>query len=67
MHVHDEASGANIELHGLSMAVVQGVDELKAAPVMATDLFFQPGAGGTCSPGTTVIDRIYHIDCDTRL
>ena len=39
MHVQEmNRLGANIELHGHSMAMVHGVDALHAAPVMATDL-----------------------------
>ena len=46
------------------MAVVNGVDELKAAPVMATDLraSFSLVLAALAAQGTTVIDRIYHID-----
>ena len=65
MHVHEmKRLGANIELHGPSMAVVNGVDELKAAPVMATDLraSFSLVLAALAAQGTTVIDRIYHID-----
>lgn len=65
MHVHEmNRLGANIELHGPSMAVVHGVEELKAAPVMATDLraSFSLVLAALVAEGTTVIDRIYHID-----
>jgi UDP-N-acetylglucosamine 1-carboxyvinyltransferase len=65
MHVHElNRLGANIELHGPSMAVVHGVDALKAAPVMATDLraSFSLVLAALAAEGTTVIDRIYHID-----
>tara|TARA_B100000963_G_scaffold69084_1_gene57442 strand:- start:4411 stop:5673 length:1263 start_codon:yes stop_codon:yes gene_type:complete len=65
MHVHElNRLGANIELHGPSMAVVHGVDTLKAAPVMATDLraSFSLVLAALAAEGTTVIDRIYHID-----
>ena len=65
MHVHEmNRLGANIELHGPSMAVVHGVEELKAAPVMATDLraSFSLVLAALVAKGTTVIDRIYHID-----
>ncbi len=65
MHVHEmNRLGANIELHGPSMAVVHGVEELKAAPVMATDLraSFSLVLAALVAEGTTIIDRIYHID-----
>ena len=65
MHVHEmNRLGANIELHGPSMALVHGVDALKAAPVMATDLraSFSLVLAALVAEGTTVIDRIYHID-----
>lgn len=65
MHVHElKRLGANIELHGPSMAVVHGVETLKAAPVMATDLraSFSLVLAALAARGTTIIDRIYHID-----
>lgn len=65
MHVHEmKRLGANIELHGHSMAVVHGVDELRAAPVMATDLRASSSLvlAALAASGTTTIDRIYHID-----
>jgi UDP-N-acetylglucosamine 1-carboxyvinyltransferase len=65
MHVHEmNRLGANIELHGVSMAVVHGVGKLRAAPVMATDLRASSSLvlAALAAEGTTVIDRIYHID-----
>ena len=65
MHVHEmKRLGANIELHGQSMAVVHGVEELRAAPVMATDLRASSSLvlAALAASGTTTIDRIYHID-----
>ena len=65
MHVHElNRLGANIELHSPSMAIVHGVDKLKAAPVMATDLraSFSLVLAALAAEGATVIDRIYHID-----
>ena len=55
--------GANIRLQGHT-AVIQGVDRLKAAPVMATDLRASAGLvlAGLVAEGETVVDRIYHID-----
>lgn len=65
MHVHEmKRLGANIELHGHSMAVVHGVEQLRAAPVMATDLRASSSLvlAALAASGTTTIDRIYHID-----
>jgi UDP-N-acetylglucosamine 1-carboxyvinyltransferase len=65
MHVQEISRlGANIELHGPSMVTVHGVPVLKAAPVMATDLraSFSLIVAALVAQGTTLIDRIYHID-----
>lgn len=65
MHVQElNRLGANIELHGHSMAIVHGVDRLQAAPVMATDLRASSSLviAALVAEGTTTIDRIYHID-----
>jgi UDP-N-acetylglucosamine 1-carboxyvinyltransferase len=55
--------GANIRLQGPT-AVIQGVEQLNAAPVMATDLRASAGLvlAGLVAQGETVVDRIYHID-----
>lgn len=65
MHVQEmNRLGANIELHGHSMAVVHGTETLRAAPVMATDLRASSSLviAALVAEGTTTIDRIYHID-----
>ena len=65
MHVQEiNRLGANIEIEGGSTAVVHGVAQLKAAPVMATDLraSFSLVVAALVASGTTLIDRIYHID-----
>lgn len=65
MHVQELMRlGAQIELEGPSTALVTGVDELHAAPVMATDLraSFSLVIAALTAQGTTEIDRIYHID-----
>ncbi|MCZ6619221.1 MAG: UDP-N-acetylglucosamine 1-carboxyvinyltransferase [Gammaproteobacteria bacterium] len=65
MHVQEiNRMGANIELEGPSTAIVHGVETLKAAPVMATDLraSFSLVVAALVAEGETVIDRIYHID-----
>lgn len=55
--------GANIILEG-NTAIVKGVERLKAAPVMASDLRASASLviAGLVADGTTVVDRIYHID-----
>jgi UDP-N-acetylglucosamine 1-carboxyvinyltransferase len=64
MHMLElQRMGANIRLQGHT-AVIQGVERLKAAPVMATDLRASAGLvlAGLVAEGETVVDRIYHID-----
>ena len=55
--------GAHITLEG-NTAVVTGVERLKGAPVMASDLRASASLviAGLVADGETVIDRIYHID-----
>ncbi len=65
MHVQEiNRLGAKIELANANRALVHGVDRLKAAPVMATDLraSFSLVVAALVAEGTTLIDRIYHID-----
>ncbi len=65
MHVQEiNRLGADIDIQSASTAIVRGVDSLKAAPVMATDLraSFSLVVAGLVAEGTTLIDRIYHID-----
>ncbi|MFW6093394.1 MAG: UDP-N-acetylglucosamine 1-carboxyvinyltransferase [Pseudomonadota bacterium] len=65
MHVQEiNRLGADIVLNGPSQALVRGVAALKAAPVMATDLraSFSLVVAALVAEGTTLIDRIYHID-----
>ena len=65
MHVQEiNRLGAHIELENANTAVIRGVDRLKAAPVMATDLraSFSLVVAALVAEGTTLIDRIYHID-----
>ncbi|MFP6816510.1 MAG: UDP-N-acetylglucosamine 1-carboxyvinyltransferase [Pseudomonadales bacterium] len=65
MHVQEISRlGADIEQHGPSMVIVHGVPVLKGAPVMATDLraSFSLVVAALVAEGTTLIDRIYHID-----
>lgn len=64
MHVHEmNRMGASMLVEG-NTVIVNGVDALKGAPVMATDLRASASliiAGLVCENETTV-DRIYHID-----
>ncbi len=64
MHVLEmQRMGANIKLEG-NTAIVKGVEKLKGAPVMATDLRASASLvlAGLVAEGETVVDRIYHID-----
>lgn len=64
MHVQELARlGANISLDGQT-AVVTGVDRLKGAPVMATDLRASVSLviAGLAAQGETTINRVYHLD-----
>jgi UDP-N-acetylglucosamine 1-carboxyvinyltransferase len=64
MHVQELLRmGANIKLEGRT-AIIQGVDHLQAAPVMATDLRASASLviAGLIAEGETIVDRIYHID-----
>ena len=55
--------GAEIRLEG-NTAIIHGVETLKAAPVMATDLRASASLvlAGLVAEGRTEIERIYHID-----
>ncbi len=55
--------GANIRIEGNS-AVINGVDKLCAAPVMATDLRASASLviAGLVANGETEVSRIYHLD-----
>lgn len=64
MHVHElHRMGAKIELNG-NTAYCHGIDHLVGAPVMATDLRASASLvlAGLVANGTTVVDRIYHVD-----
>jgi UDP-N-acetylglucosamine 1-carboxyvinyltransferase len=64
MHMQElQRMGANIRLQGHT-AVIEGVERLRAAPVMATDLRASAGLvlAGLVAEGETLVDRIYHID-----
>ncbi len=55
--------GANIEVHG-GTASVTGVDAMKGAPVMATDLRASVSLilAGLKAEGETQVNRVYHLD-----
>jgi UDP-N-acetylglucosamine 1-carboxyvinyltransferase len=64
MHVPElQRMGANITLRG-NTAVVQGVDTLYGASVMATDLRASASlvVAGLVAEGTTEVRRVYHLD-----
>jgi UDP-N-acetylglucosamine 1-carboxyvinyltransferase len=64
MHMHElQRMGAEMRIEGHS-AIIKGVPRLTAAPVMATDLRASAGLvlAGLVADGSTVVDRIYHID-----
>jgi UDP-N-acetylglucosamine 1-carboxyvinyltransferase len=64
MHVLElQRLGAHIAIEG-NTAVVQGVNELTGAPVMATDLRASATlvVAALAAQGETLIDRIYHLD-----
>jgi UDP-N-acetylglucosamine 1-carboxyvinyltransferase len=64
MHVQElQRMGANIKLEG-NTAISKGVKQLTSAPVMATDLRASASLvlAGLVAEGSTIVDRIYHID-----
>ncbi|OPY81877.1 MAG: UDP-N-acetylglucosamine 1-carboxyvinyltransferase [Syntrophus sp. PtaU1.Bin005] len=64
MHVGElMRMGADIHIQGNS-AIVKGVNALKGAPVMATDLRASASLilAGLAARGTTELSRVYHLD-----
>jgi UDP-N-acetylglucosamine 1-carboxyvinyltransferase len=55
--------GAKIDVHG-GVATVTGVEQLKGAPVMATDLRASVSLilAGLAAQGETLVNRVYHLD-----
>ncbi len=55
--------GAQIDVHG-GTATVTGVERLRGAPVMATDLRASVSLilAGLAAEGETVVSRVYHLD-----
>lgn len=65
MHVPELARmGANINVHGVSSAIIRGVQHLSGAEVMATDLRASMGLvlAGLAAEGETIVNRVYHLD-----
>jgi UDP-N-acetylglucosamine 1-carboxyvinyltransferase len=64
MHVQELARlGARIALDG-QVATIEGVDVLKGAPVMATDLRASVSLviAALAAEGETMVNRVYHLD-----
>ena len=64
MHVNEMVRlGARIQTDG-KVAMIQGVDKLSGATVMATDLRASASLviAGLVAEGETLVDRIYHLD-----
>ncbi len=64
MHVPElQRMGANMELEGHT-CIIEGLEGLQGAQVMATDLRASACLviAGLVASGTTVVDRIYHLD-----
>jgi len=64
MHVQELARlGARIRLEG-DTAIVEGVDRLRGAPVMATDLRASVSLviAALAAEGETMVNRVYHLD-----
>jgi UDP-N-acetylglucosamine 1-carboxyvinyltransferase len=64
MHVQElNRLGAAIEIDGHT-AIINGVEKLVGAPVMATDLRASASLviAGLAAQGETLVDRIYHLD-----
>jgi UDP-N-acetylglucosamine 1-carboxyvinyltransferase len=58
-----ERLGANLSIQG-NTVIARGVERLTGAPVMATDLRASASLvlAGLKAEGTTLVDRIYHVD-----
>ncbi len=64
MHVQEMVRlGASIQTEG-NTAFIKGVEQLRGAPVMATDLRASASLviAAMAAQGETIIDRIYHLD-----
>jgi UDP-N-acetylglucosamine 1-carboxyvinyltransferase len=64
MHVPElQRMGAKIQIDG-KVAVIEGIERLSGANVMATDLRASASLviAGLVADGETIVDRIYHLD-----
>lgn len=64
MHVPELVRmGADIEVHG-GTAIIEGVESLRGAPVMATDLRASVSLilAALAAEGETIVSRVYHLD-----
>jgi UDP-N-acetylglucosamine 1-carboxyvinyltransferase len=64
MHVQELVRlGARINLEG-ERATIEGVERLKGAPVMATDLRASVSLviAALAAEGETIVNRVYHLD-----
>jgi UDP-N-acetylglucosamine 1-carboxyvinyltransferase len=64
MHVQELARfGARIQLNG-ETATIHGIEKLRGAPVMATDLRASVSLviAGLAAEGETTVNRVYHLD-----
>jgi UDP-N-acetylglucosamine 1-carboxyvinyltransferase len=64
MHVQELVRlGARIHLEG-ERATIEGVERLKGAPVMATDLRASVSLviAALAAEGETIVNRVYHLD-----
>jgi UDP-N-acetylglucosamine 1-carboxyvinyltransferase len=64
MHVQELVRlGARIQLDGQT-ATIEGVERLKGAPVMATDLRASVSLviAALAAEGETMVNRVYHLD-----
>ncbi|KTD72895.1 UDP-N-acetylglucosamine 1-carboxyvinyltransferase [Legionella tucsonensis] len=64
MHVQElQRMGAQIQLNG-NTAIINGIEKLTGAPVMATDLRASASLilAGLVAEGETSVERIYHVD-----
>ncbi|ASQ45525.1 UDP-N-acetylglucosamine 1-carboxyvinyltransferase [Legionella clemsonensis] len=64
MHVQElQRMGAQIQLNG-NTAMINGVEKLTGAPVMATDLRASASLilAGLAAEGETSVERVYHVD-----
>jgi len=64
MHVQELARlGARIHLDG-ETATIEGIEKLRGAPVMATDLRASVSLviAGLAAEGETMVNRVYHLD-----